>query len=86
VGCVWWCTTESHHSPVHDYHVGIRDSDHPITRGMLPFLARADELYAVLECRLPSEYHVLARGWGEHSLYVAKPRIPCQPAPRETSR
>ena len=33
VGCIWR-TGQSHHSPVHDYQVDIRDSDHPITRGL----------------------------------------------------
>src|SRR5215469_3086785 len=42
VGCVWR-TNQSHHAPVHDYRVDIRDSEHPIMRGMLPFMARADE-------------------------------------------
>src|SRR5215831_13995833 len=49
-GCVWR-TTGSHHSPVHDYKVDIRDMDHPITRGMAPFMAKTDELYASLKCR-----------------------------------
>ena len=38
-GCVWR-TTQSHHSPVHDYRVDIRDANHPITRGMADFMAR----------------------------------------------
>jgi type 1 glutamine amidotransferase len=75
VGCVWH-TTQSHHSPVHDYKVDIRDTDHPITRGMTSFMARTDELYAGLKCRPAADYHVLATGWDDHSLYVAKPRDP----------
>ena len=35
-GCVWR-TTQSHHSPVHDYPVDIRDVEHPIMRGLAPF-------------------------------------------------
>ena len=39
-GCVWR-TKVSHHAPVHDYKVDIRDSEHPITRGMAAsFLAK----------------------------------------------
>src|ERR1700742_1772987 len=39
VGCVWR-TGISHHAPVHDYKVDIRDAAHPITHGMAPsFLA-----------------------------------------------
>src|SRR6185312_11013940 len=49
IGCRWR-TGQSHHAPVHDYKVEIRDADHPITRGLAPFMARTDELYAALEC------------------------------------
>ena len=79
-GCVWR-TTGSHHSPVHDYKVDIRDADHPITRGMSPFMARTDELYAGLECLPPADFHVLATGWDDHTLYVAKPRDPLPTGP-----
>jgi hypothetical protein len=79
-GCVWR-TTGSHHSPVHDYKIDIRDTDHPITRGMGPFLAKTDELYAGLKCRPTGEFHVLATGWDDHALYVAKPRDPLPTGP-----
>jgi type 1 glutamine amidotransferase len=79
-GCVWR-TTQSHHAPVHDYKVDIRDSDHPITHGMGPFLAKTDELYAGLKCRPAAEFHVLATGFDDHSLYVAKPRDPLPTGP-----
>jgi type 1 glutamine amidotransferase len=81
-GCVWR-TTGSHHSPVHDYRVDIRDADHPITHGMTSFLARTDELYAGLKCRPAADYHVLATGWDDHSLYVAKPRDPIPTGPSQ---
>jgi type 1 glutamine amidotransferase len=74
-GCVWR-TTQSHHSPVHDYRVDIRDADHPITRGLGGFMTKTDELYAGLKCQPPADFHVLATGWDDHSLYVAKPRDP----------
>jgi hypothetical protein len=81
-GCVWR-TTQSHHSPVHDYRVDIRDAEHPITRGMLLFMARSDELYAGLKCRPAAEYHVLASGWDDHALYLAKQRDPLPTGPSQ---
>lgn len=72
-GCVWR-TGESHHSPVHDYKVEIRDEQHPIMRGMPSFMAKTDELYAGLKCETANPIHVLATGWDDHSLYVPKPR------------
>jgi type 1 glutamine amidotransferase len=68
VGCVWR-TGQSHHSPVHDYRVDIRDTGHPITSGLTSFMARTDELYAGLLCQPPANYHVLATAWDDHSLY-----------------
>ena len=81
-GCVWR-TIGSHHSPVHDYKVDIRDTEHPITRGMLPFMANTDELYAGLKCRPAADFHVLASGWDDHSLYVPKPREPLPTGPSQ---
>jgi hypothetical protein len=83
-GCVWR-TGQSHHSPVHDYRVEIRDSDHPITRGMTSFMAKTDELYAGLKCQPAANFHVLATGWDDHSLYVPKPRevLPSGPSQDE---
>jgi type 1 glutamine amidotransferase len=79
-GCVWR-TTQSHHSPVHDYQIDIRDSEHPITRGLTSFQAKTDELYAGLKCRPAGEFHVLATGFDDHSLYVPKPRDPAPSGP-----
>ena len=79
-GCVWR-TTDSYHSPVHDYKVDIRDADHPITRGMAPFMAKTDELYSGLKCRPQSEFHILATAWDDHSLYPAKKRDPYPSGP-----
>jgi type 1 glutamine amidotransferase len=79
-GCVWR-TTQSHHSPVHDYRVEIRDTGHPITRGLASFQAKTDELYAGLKCRTAADFHVLATGWDDHALYVPKPRDPAPPGP-----
>lgn len=74
-GCVWR-TTQSHHAPVHDYQVDIRDYEHPITRGLTSFQAKTDELYAGLKCRPASEFHVLATGFDDHFLYLPKPHDP----------
>jgi type 1 glutamine amidotransferase len=83
IGCVWR-TNVSHHAPVHDYKVDIRDFDHPITHGMSgPFLAKTDELYAGLDCLPANELHVLATGWDDHSLYVAKPKEPIPTTPSQ---
>ena len=85
VGCVWR-TGVSHHAPVHDYKVDIRDADHPITRGMTSsFLAHTDELYAGLECIPREQLDILATGWDDHSLYVAKPHeaVPSTPSQDE---
>ncbi|SDF39520.1 ThuA domain-containing protein [Terriglobus roseus] len=85
VGCVWK-TSASYHAPVHDYKVDIRDSDHPITRGMASsFMAKTDELYAGLDCVPLGDLHILATGWDDHSQYVAKPRSPA-PEPGSPSR
>ena len=85
VGCVWR-TNVSHHAPVHDYRVDIRDLNHPITRGMAAsFLAKTDELYAGLECQPEDELHVLATGWDDHTLYPSPPK-PHNPSPTSPSR
>jgi hypothetical protein len=81
VGCVWR-TGVSHHSPVHDYKVDIRDTDHPITHGMADsFMAKTDELYAGLECAPSPDFHVLATGWDDHTLYRGKPHEPAPSSP-----
>jgi type 1 glutamine amidotransferase len=85
VGCVWR-TSLSHHSPVHDYKVDIRDADHPITRGMTSsFSAHSDELYAALECIPSDQLDILATGWDDHTLYRGKPHeaVPSTPSQDE---
>lgn len=73
VGCVWR-TGVSHHSPVHDYKVDIRDTAHPITQGMTAsFAAQTDELYAGLECIPRDQLDILATRWDD-------------PLPGETAR
>jgi len=80
VGCVWK-TLGSHHAPVHDYRVDVRDSEHAITRGMTSFMAKSDELYAGLKCVPAGGFHVLATGFDDHALYVPKPREPLPEGP-----
>lgn len=82
VGCVWR-TAQSHHAPVHDYRVDVRDADHPITRGMTTFMAKTDELYAGLKCQPAQSFHVLATGFDDHELYKPKavPPGPSQDEP-----
>ncbi len=81
-GCVWK-TVDGHHSPVHDYQVEVRDSEHPITRGMAAFMAKTDELYAGLHCEKPGYIHVLATGWDDHTLYANKPGAATPPGPSQ---
>jgi type 1 glutamine amidotransferase len=39
-------------------------------------MTKTDELYAGLKCQPPADFHVLATGWDDPSLYVARPRDP----------
>jgi uncharacterized protein len=83
VGCVWRTGT-SHHAPVHDYAVDVRDRDHPVMHGMVnTFGARQDELYAGLECIPQDQLDILATGFDDHAMYKARPR---NPAPNGPSR
>jgi type 1 glutamine amidotransferase len=84
VGCVWR-SSDSHHAPVHDYQVDVRDSEHPITRGMGAFMARTDELYAGLKCLPAGSFHILASGFDDHALYAARPgaKVPTGPSQDE---
>jgi hypothetical protein len=68
-----WRPNNGHHSARHDYVVTIRDTDHPITRGMKATFAEPnDELYANLKWQPPETYHVLATAWDDHKLYTNK--------------
>ena len=65
-----WRPNNGHHSARHDFTVTIKDTDHPITRGMKPTFAQAnDELYANLKWQPEGSFHVLATAWDDHSLY-----------------
>jgi len=72
-----WRPNNGHHSARHDFKVDIKDSDHPITRGMkAAFPQPNDELYANLKWQPADSYHVLATAWDDHSLYQGKARQP----------
>ena len=65
-----WRPNNGHHSARHDFKVDIKDSDHPITRGMkAAFPQPNDELYANLKWQPEGTYHVLATAWDDHALY-----------------
>ena len=72
-----WRSGNGHHSARHDFMVDIRDTEHPVTRGLAPqFLAVNDELYANLRWQPEGTYHVLATAWDDHSLYNGRARQP----------
>jgi hypothetical protein len=72
-----WRPNNGHHSPSHDFVVDIKDSDHPITRGLKKsFPQPHDELYANLKWQPADTYHVLATAWDDHSLYGGKAKQP----------
>lgn len=72
-----WRPNNGHHSAAHDFVVDIKDTGHPITRGMKPSFPEAtDELYANLRWQPEGTYHVLATAWDDHSLYKGKAKQP----------
>jgi len=65
-----WRPNNGHHSARHDFTVQIKDTDHPITRGLQASYPQAnDELYANLRWQPEGSYHVLATAWDDHALY-----------------
>jgi hypothetical protein len=72
-----WRPNQGHHSAAHDFVVEIRDTEHPITRGLAAKLPQPkDELYANLRWQPEGTYHVLATAYDDHSLYAGKARQP----------
>jgi type 1 glutamine amidotransferase len=72
-----WRPNNGHHSARHDFKVDIKDSAHPITRGMkASFSEPNDELYANLKWQPEGTYHLLATAWDDHALYQGKARQP----------
>jgi hypothetical protein len=65
-----WRPNFGHHSARHDFTVKVRDTGHPITRGMkASFPQPNDELYANLKWQPAGTFHVLATAWDDHALY-----------------
>lgn len=72
-----WRPNQGHHSPKHDFTVDIKDSTHPITKGLKAKLAQPDdELYANLRWQPKENYRILATAWDDHALYGGKARQP----------
>lgn len=65
-----WRPEHGHHSARHDFTVEIKDTEHPVTRGMkASFTQSNDELYANLKWQPEGAYHVLATAWDDHARY-----------------
>jgi hypothetical protein len=76
-----WRPNNGHHSAAHNFVVDVKDTEHPVTRGLkLSFPQLKDELYANLRWQAADQYHVLASAWDDHSLYQGKAK---QPVPGE---
>jgi len=71
-----WRPNNGHHSARHDFTVDIKDSDHPVTRGLASFSVKSDELYANLRWQPDGTYRVLATAYDDHALYGGKARQP----------
>lgn len=72
-----WRPQNGHHSAAHDFVVDIKDTEHPITKGLkLKLPQPKDELYANLRWQPANTFHVLATAWDDHALYGGKARQP----------
>ena len=71
-----WRPNNGHHSARHDFTVDVKDTEHPITRGLKSFRVTTDELYANLRWQPEGSYHVLATAYDDHALYQGKARQP----------
>jgi uncharacterized protein len=72
-----WRTNNGHHSAQHDFNVDIRDSDHPIMKGLKsPLPVQHDELFANLKWQPEGSYHVLATAYDDHALYNGRSNQP----------
>ena len=71
-----WRPNNGHHSARHDFTVDIKDTEHPITRGLKSFRVTTDELYANLRWQPEGSFHVLATAYDDHALYNGKARQP----------
>jgi len=67
-----WRPNNGHHSAPHNFNVDIKDTQHPITKGLkLSFPQSNDELYGNLRWQPAGSYHVLATAVDDHALYAA---------------
>lgn len=67
-----WRPNFGHHSAPHDFTVDVKDSQHPITKGLkLKFEQQKDELYANLKWQPAGPYKILATAYDDHALYAA---------------
>ena len=67
-----WRPNFGHHSAPHDFTVDVKDSQHPITKGLkLKFDQQKDELYANLKWQPAGPYKILATAYDDHALYAA---------------
>ena len=67
-----WRPNNGHHSARHSFVVDLKDSEHPITKGLkLSFPQPNDELYGNLRWQPAGSYHVLATAYDDHALYQA---------------
>jgi uncharacterized protein len=67
---------KGHHSEPHAFTVDIKDTEHPVTRGLKSFPVQKDELYANLQWQPEGTYRVLATAYDDHSLYTdATPKL-----------
>jgi type 1 glutamine amidotransferase len=71
-----WRPMQGHHSARHDFMVDIKDTGHPITKGLKSFMMLKDELYANLRWQPEGTFKVLASAYDDHSLYGGKARQP----------
>jgi uncharacterized protein len=79
-----WRPNNGHHSAPHNYTVDIKDTEHPITKGLkLSFPQANDELYANLRWQPAGSYHVLATAYDDHELYKASRTDARAPQPLE---
>jgi uncharacterized protein len=67
-----WRPNNGHHSAPHTFNVDIKDTEHPITKGLkLSFPQANDELYGNLRWQPAGSFHVLATAVDDHALYAA---------------
>lgn len=71
-----WRPNNGHHSARHDFMVDLKDTEHPITKGLKSFMMLKDELYANLRWQPDGTYHLLATAYDDHALYGGKARQP----------